>query len=133
MIEIVARILIADDEPVIRLSLRRLLEAHGHEVIEARDGTEALGKIRSEHPDIALLDQVMPGTTGSEVCRQVRTDPGGDKIPIALLSAPWTPEDSWLALETGADRFLSKPFSDEEVLKAVGELLGGRQRPGEPE
>src|SRR4051812_4051150 len=100
-------ILIADDSFGLRLLVIRMLETHGHRVIEAIDGDRALELIVDEHPDLAILDVIMPGRDGFEVCRAVRTDPGVRATPIIMISANATEDEARAA---GADAFLAKPF-----------------------
>src|SRR5688572_27698249 len=102
-----ARVLVADDSAQPRLLVRRTLLHGGHEVLEAADGEEALRVLRDERPDVAILDVVMPGLSGLDVCRAARRDAALAVIGFIILSANATPRH---AAEAEADRFLAKPY-----------------------
>jgi DNA-binding response OmpR family regulator len=120
-----ARVLVADDSAQIRLLVRRTLHIGGYEVLEAADGEEALRVLRVERPDVAILDVVMPGLSGLDVCRAARDDVTLAATGIILLSANAT---SGHAADAGADQFVAKPFLPSELLAAVREVdhSGGR-------
>ena len=118
------KILIADDEPNIVISLEYLLKREGYEVLVARDGQEALDAIVREHPDLVLLDVMMPHKTGFEVCQAVRTTPGVDSIPILMLTARGRETDVAKGLALGANAYMTKPFSTRELVLKVAEMLG---------
>jgi two-component system KDP operon response regulator KdpE len=111
-----ARILIVDDEIEILRALQRSLAAHGFEVSPASSGEEALASIWHYRPDLMLLDLGLPGMSGLEVCRRVREQ---SNLPIIVLSVKDTERDKVLALDLGADDYVSKPFSINEVLARV--------------
>jgi two-component system KDP operon response regulator KdpE len=111
-----ARILVVDDEIEILRALQRSLTAHGFEVFAANSGEEALEAIAHYRPDLMLLDLGLPGISGLEVCRQVREQ---SNLPIIVLSVKDTEKDKVLALDLGADDYVSKPFSVNEVLARV--------------
>ena len=115
-----ARILVADDESRIRLLLRTLLRGEGHDVVEAADGDEAWTLLASQRPDIAILDVTMPGRSGLDVCRLVRSDPAVRRTGVIVVSASVTEAD---VLRAGADVFLPKPFSPRALLAAVNRLV----------
>jgi len=106
-------ILVVDDEPQIRRTLRATLAHHGYDVIEAKDGQEAVGIVVREHPDVILLDMNLPDMPGLEVCRKLRRSFQG---PILMVTVRNAETDKIAALDSGADDYLSKPF-------AMGELL----------
>ena len=111
-----ARILVVDDEIEIVRALQRSLAAHGFEVSTANSGEEALASISHYRPDLMLLDLGLPGMSGLEVCRRVREQ---SNLPIIVLSVKDTERDKVLALDLGADDYVSKPFSVNEVLARV--------------
>ncbi len=115
-----AKILIADDDAHIREVVRYALERAGHSVIEAADGDAALEALRQEAPDLLLLDIVMPGPDGLEVCQRVRRN---SQVPILFLSSRDEELDRVLGLEIGADDYVSKPFSPRELVARVKALL----------
>lgn len=118
------KILIADDEPNIVISLEYLLKREGYEVLVARDGQEALDAIAREHPDLVLLDVMMPHKTGFEVCQAVRTTAGIDATPILMLTARGRETDVAKGLALGANAYMTKPFSTRELVLKVAEMLG---------
>ena len=115
-----ATILVVDDEPQIRRVLRATLTAEGYSVIEARDGMEALEKIRSTRPDLILLDRNMPVMDGLEACRQIRPS---SHVPILMLTVRSAEKDKVHALDAGADDYVVKPFGIQELLARVRALL----------
>ena len=105
------KIIIADDEPSLRLLVRATLSANKmFELIEASDGNEALLKSQKELPDLLLLDVMMPGLSGFEVCERLKNDPKTKKIKIIMLTAKGQQSDRDWALSVGTDYFLTKPF-----------------------
>ena len=118
------KILIADDEPNIVISLEYLLKREGYQVLVARDGQEALEAIAREHPDLVLLDVMMPHKTGFEVCQAVRSTPGVEATPILMLTARGRETDVAKGLALGANAYMTKPFSTRELVVKVAEMLG---------
>lgn len=119
------RILIADDEPNIVVSLEYLMKREGYAVSVARDGTSALAAIREQRPALVLLDVMMPGLSGFEVCQEVRADPALAGVRILMLSAKGRETDIAKGQALGADAYLTKPFATRELVARVRELLGG--------
>ncbi len=119
------KILIADDEPNIVISLEYLMKREGYEVIVARDGTQALETILRERPSLVLLDVMMPGKTGFDVCQELRAMPDFKDMPIVMLTAKGRDTDLAKGLAMGATAYLAKPFSTKEIAAKVRELLGG--------
>ena len=117
------KVLIADDEPNILISLEFLMKREGHEVLLARDGTEALAAIRRERPALVLLDVMMPGMTGFDVCQAVRADESLASVKIVLLTAKGRDTDIAKGLALGATAYMTKPFSTKELAARVRELL----------
>jgi DNA-binding response OmpR family regulator len=115
------KILIADDEPHIVTALEFLLRRAGHEVLVARDGLEALALAPAS--DLVLLDVMMPLRSGYEVCRQIRAGADGARIRIVMLSAKGGQPDIEKGLQAGADLYVTKPFSNRELLSRIEELL----------
>lgn len=119
-----AKILIADDEPNIVISLEYLLKREGYQVLVARDGQEALDAITREQPDLVLLDVMMPHKTGFEVCQAVRATPGVESTLILMLTARGRETDVAKGLALGANAYMTKPFSTRELVLKVAEMLG---------
>jgi adenylate cyclase len=117
-----ARVLVVDDVPVNVRLLEALLAPRGHEVISAADGRAALELAESAKPDIVLLDVVMPGMDGYEVCRALRGREETAVLPVIMLTASDGPEKT-RAIEAGADDFIAKPFDRQELLTRVDSLL----------
>jgi DNA-binding response OmpR family regulator len=117
-------ILIADDEANIVVSLEFLMKREGHRVSVARDGDAALAAIRELRPDLVLLDVMMPGKTGFEVCQAVRSDESLAGVKILMLSAKGRETDLAKVQALGADAYMTKPFSTRELADKVKELLG---------
>jgi two-component system response regulator MprA len=118
------KILVVDDERAVRESLRRALELEGYEIELAEDGRQALERLGSENgeePDAVILDVLMPGMDGLEVCRTLRSH--GSRLPILMLTARTQVEDRVEGLDAGADDYLTKPFALEELLARVRALL----------
>ncbi|HWI12149.1 MAG TPA: response regulator [Burkholderiaceae bacterium] len=120
------RILIADDEPNILISLEYLMKREGYAVSVARDGDEALAAIRRERPALVLLDVMMPGRSGIEVCQEVRADEALKDTLIVMLTAKGRDTDVAKGLGVGADAYVTKPFSTKELVHKVRQLLEGR-------
>jgi DNA-binding response OmpR family regulator len=118
------KIVIADDEPNILVSLEYLMKREGHEVVLARDGNEALDTIRREKPALVLLDVMMPGKSGYEVCQAVRADEALAGVKILMLTAKGRDTDIAQGLGVGADGYVTKPFSTKELAARVREMLG---------
>jgi DNA-binding response OmpR family regulator len=118
------RILVVDDEPTILDSVGYALQREGFDVSSARDGTEGLRLARAEKPDVIVLDVMLPGLSGREVCRQLRAE---SDVPILMLSARGGEVDRVLGLELGADDYVTKPFSLAELVSRVRALLRRRE------
>lgn len=113
-------LLVVDDEPQILRVMRTSLPARGFDVRTASSGEEALAEIRKEAPDVVILDLMMPGMSGLEVCRRLREF---SKVPIVVLSARGSEGDKVLALDLGADDYVTKPFGMEELMARVRAVL----------
>jgi two-component system response regulator MprA len=120
-------VLVVDDEPALRTSLRRALLLDGYRVELASDGGEALDRVAARAPDAIVLDVLMPGVDGLEVCRRLRAR--GDRTPILMLTALSAVHDRVAGLDEGADDYLVKPFALDELLARLRALL---RRTGAP-
>jgi DNA-binding response OmpR family regulator len=118
------RILIAEDEEPIARSLTYALEREGYEVDAVSDGTAALARARSGEHDLAILDVMMPGPSGLDVCRTIRAE---GSLPVILLTARDTEVETVVGLEAGADDYVTKPFSVAELVGRVAALLRRRR------
>ena len=118
------KVLIADDEPNIVISLEFMMKREGYQVSVARDGAEALAAIRRDRPTLVLLDGMMPALSGFEVCEAVRADPEIAATRILMLTAKGRETDMARGLGAGADAYMVKPFSTRELVERVRELIG---------
>jgi DNA-binding response OmpR family regulator len=119
------RILIADDEPNIVVSLEFLMKQMGHLVRVANTGEDALSAVREFNPDLILLDIMMPLMSGYDLCQRVRENPAWNNIKIVMLSARGREIDVTKGIAVGADAYLTKPFSTKELVATVKRLLDG--------
>jgi two-component system response regulator MprA len=124
-----AHILVVDDEPLILSMMRRHLEVEGYSVSSASDGDTAVELLRRQGADLLILDVMMPGLDGFEVCRTVRRESG---VPILMLTARDAATDKVTGLDCGADDYVVKPFNPDELLARVRALLR-RMQPHHPE
>jgi DNA-binding response OmpR family regulator len=121
--EMANKILVVDDEPNIVLSLEFLMKQAGFQVRTAADGEAALAAIAAEAPDLILLDVMMPRKNGYEVCQAVRANPDWKAVRIIMLTAKGREVEREKGLALGADDYITKPFSTQEVVERVRELL----------
>jgi len=117
------KILIADDEPNILISLEFLMKREGYDVVVVRDGQQALEAIIRERPDLVLMDVMMPVKSGFEVCQEVRATDGVRDTPILMLTAKGRDTDVAKGMAMGATAYMTKPFSTREMARKVRELL----------
>ena len=120
-------VLVVEDEPTLRETLAEALESEGYRALQAGDGKSGLALFRSEHPDLVLLDLMLPELSGLEVTRQVRAE---SAVPIVMLTARDAEVDKVVGLELGADDYVTKPFSSRELVARIRAVL---RRGGEPE
>ncbi|HEX5831207.1 MAG TPA: response regulator [Gemmatimonadaceae bacterium] len=116
-------LLFADDNEDMRLMVRDLLQSSGHEVALAPDGLSALAAVQAREPDLMILDLAMPGKTGFEVCRAVKSNPFTSRIPVLMLTEQGQVESKVEGFEAGADDYLPKPFDPRELRARVEALL----------
>lgn len=118
------RVLIVDDEPNIVAALEYLLQRSGYEVRAAGNGDEALHEIEKFGPDLVLLDVMMPRRSGYEVCQRIREHEDWKRIKVIMLSARGREAEVNKGLSLGADLYITKPFSNAELVARIGDLLG---------
>jgi two-component system, OmpR family, alkaline phosphatase synthesis response regulator PhoP len=118
------RVLIVDDEANIVVSLEFLMRKRGYEVKVVNDGAEALAAVEDFHPDLILLDVMMPRVSGYDVCQKVRENPHWQDIRIVMLTAKGRHIEVSKGMAVGADAYVTKPFSTRDLVAKVGELLG---------
>jgi len=120
------RILIAEDEPNIVLSLEFLLSEAGYDVAVARDGEEAMRVAGTFRPALIVLDVMLPAVDGFDVCRNLRADPANPNLRILMLTARGRESDADKGMAAGADAYMTKPFATRELVGEVKRLLAGR-------
>lgn len=125
-----ATILVIDDDELVSRTLQRTLKVYGHQVMVANSGTEGLQLARRHPPELFILDIMMPGVDGYQVCRQIRGDPMLSDLPVLFLTAKVKDEDKIEGFRAGADDYLSKPFNMEELQLRVKAILR-RTQPSE--
>lgn len=125
------KILVVDDDPDLQTSVRKVLESKSYQIISAYDGEEGLQKVVEERPDLIILDVIMPGKHGFDVCRELKTDPKYhffSHIPVLMLTVyPEDREKAHLSMREGmmmeAEDYIQKPFDPQELLNRVEDLL----------
>ncbi len=122
-------VLVVDDEPIVRDVVVRYLERAGFETVEADDGDRARSLLSERTPDLVLLDVMLPGTDGLELCRWIR---GRSAVPVILLTARGDEEDRIVGLDLGADDYVTKPFSPRELVSRVRAVLRRAEAPSAP-
>jgi two-component system response regulator MprA len=115
-----ARVLLAEDDRAVREALARALQLEGHDVTVVADGMAALDALEADHPDVVVLDWMMPVLDGLSVCRRIRAR--GDRVPVLILTARGEVRDRVEGLDAGADDYLPKPFALDELLARVRAL-----------
>lgn len=123
-----ARVLVVEDEPRLAALLADYLKAAGHVVDIIHDGREVIPAVRASAPDLMLLDLMLPGRDGLEICRELRSF---SELPVIMITARVEEIDRLLGLETGADDYICKPYSPREVVARVKAILRRLRRPGE--
>lgn len=119
------KILLVDDEPEILYLVRMMLERGGYEVVEAKNGDECLEKLQRTTPDLILLDIMMPGLDGWEICRKIKNDRETKDIPVVMLTVRTSEDSIKKSFEyAGCDAHINKPFDRKHLLDIIGEFLG---------
>lgn len=123
------RVLLIEDEPNIIEAIRYILTREGWAVDTHSDGATALEAVARRRPDVIVLDAMLPNRSGFDILRDLRADPGISGIPVLMLTARGLLKDREMAERHGADRFMTKPFSNAEVLACLRELAGAAPSP----
>ncbi len=116
------KVLIVDDDPVVRILASEFLGSRGYDVETLDNGTECLAKLNKEQPDVLVLDMLMPDLTGIDVLKQLKDNPQTSKIPIVMLSADTDSEAVLQNADVSADCYVRKPFSVSEIVQAMEEV-----------
>ncbi|MCU1293733.1 MAG: response regulator [Bryobacterales bacterium] len=117
------KVLVCDDEPYILESVSYVVREEGYDVLTAEDGNQGLSVFRAEHPDLVLLDVMMPGMTGLEICREIKRDELSCGAYVILLTAMGQERDIEDGYQSGADEYMTKPFSPRFLRKRLHQLL----------
>ena len=117
------KILVVEDSPTYLRQISELLQGIGYRIITAVDGEEALEMAVREQPHLLVLDVILPKKNGFQVCRQLKTTPDTQDIKIILLTSKTQDSDRFWGLKQGADKYMTKPFDDEELAMTIAELL----------
>ena len=123
-------ILVVEDSPTYLRQITQLLQKNDYAIISAMDGEEALEKAIREHPDLIVLDIILPKKNGFQVCRQLKTSPDTQDIKIIMLTSKSQDSDRFWGLKQGADEYLTKPLDDDQLVTNVAELLQMKNKPG---
>jgi DNA-binding response OmpR family regulator len=116
------QVLVVDDDALTLEILRTILDLEDFDVRTATDGPSALAAVREERPDVVVLDVMMPGMSGLDVCAELRSEPATKDLPIILLTARDADADRKSGLESGADAYLTKPFSPLKLIATIAEI-----------
>jgi DNA-binding response OmpR family regulator len=125
------RVMIVEDEPNIVESLSFVFSREGWQVTAALDGDTAIELLLGEPPDVLVLDVMLPPHSGFEVLKRVRKEPGLRDLPVIVLTAKGQEKDRHTALRLGADAFVTKPFSNRDIVQQVRDLAASKQGTGE--
>ena len=123
------RVLLVEDEPNIIEAIRFILNRDGWRVHTHSDGRDAVNVVRQTRPDVLILDVMLPGKSGMDILRELRAIADLAKLPVLMLTARGQSRDRDMAEKAGVSRFMTKPFSNAEVLKAVRDLVAQASRP----
>lgn len=127
------KILVIEDDADIAVTMRCLLKEEGYEVSVAGDGKEGLGIVRRELPDLVILDLILPGLAGEEVCREIRKDINLKNIPVIMVTAKDSDADKVIGRVIGANCYLAKPFDIDELLACVDSCIRSVEEAGKIE
>jgi DNA-binding response OmpR family regulator len=121
------RILVIEDDPAVLRAMSFMLEKEGYEVLTAVNGLEGLTKAKGENPDLLILDVMLPGIDGFEICHRLRAEPQTARLPILMLSAKGQAADKAMGLQVGANEYLTKPVERVVLLGKVEALLSAKE------
>ncbi|MBI1761793.1 MAG: response regulator [Acidobacteria bacterium] len=117
------KILLVEDSPTQMHSVMRTLQNKGYSVITAESGEEGLEKARREHPELVVLDVILPGRNGFQICRDLKTSPDTEQLPVILLTSKNQESDKFWGMKQGADEYLTKPCKEEDLLATIARHL----------
>ena len=128
MILITKKILIVEDDPGVLRATSFILEKEGYQIITAQDGLEGLKKAKEDNPDLLILDVMLPGIDGFEICHSLRSEPQTADMPILMFSAKGQESDKATGLKMGADDYITKPVDREVLIERVASWLTAKSR-----
>ena len=128
MILITKKILIVEDDPGVLRATSFILEKEGYQIITAQDGLEGLKKAKEDNPDLLILDVMLPGIDGFEICHSLRSEPQTADMPILMFSAKGQESDKATGLKMGADDYITKPVDREVLIERVAAWLTAKSR-----
>ena len=117
------KILVVDDDPDMVFAIRQFLEAEGYEVTGVPDGEHALEALKNIEANLVICDVVLPGMDGLRLCKEIKKNQGASAIPILMLTGKDEAKDDIISYESGADKFIAKPFRNDDLARTVSELL----------
>lgn len=120
------KILLVEDEPNVIELMTIFLSRRGFEIVNVVEGTQVLDEVRRTHPDLIILDIMIPKLNGFEVCSRLKADPGLRNIPVLILSALVQKNEIEMGIRMGADMYMTKPFQNSELLANIEKLLAGK-------
>jgi DNA-binding response OmpR family regulator len=120
------KVMVIDDEPFILMMIEDVLKFEGFDVVTLRDGRDAVERVRSEKPDLIILDWMMPEVSGITVSNALKSDPELSEIPVLMLTAKAQEDDEKLGLQSGVDRYITKPFSPRSLMEVVRKYVERR-------
>ncbi|MDR1849256.1 MAG: response regulator [Zoogloeaceae bacterium] len=118
----IKKVLVVDDSPTERFVMTELLKKHGYHVLVADTGEDGIAKVKTEHPDLVIMDVIMPGTNGFQATRNLKRDDGAKNIPVIICTSKSQETDKIWGLRQGADNYLTKPVKERELLAAIAAL-----------
>ncbi|TMA28579.1 MAG: response regulator [Deltaproteobacteria bacterium] len=116
-------VLVVEDHPPVRSAIREMFQRMGYDAVEAGDGTAALARLSGMRPDLVCLDLVLPESSGYEICEFIRRSPEHRRTPVLIMSERAYPEDRAHAVEAGANDFIAKPFSEDDLRRRIESIL----------
>ncbi|MBI4685323.1 MAG: response regulator [Nitrospirae bacterium] len=122
-----SKVIVIDDEPFILMMIEDKLQRAGIKVITLRESVNAMPVIKNEHPDLIILDWMMPELSGIELCKMIKSNPAISNIPVFMLTAKGQEADEQLGFRSGVTRYITKPFSPKSLLEMVEETIGRSQ------
>ncbi|MDR0529076.1 MAG: response regulator [Zoogloeaceae bacterium] len=116
------KVLVVDDSPTERFAMTEVLKKHGYQILTAENGTDGINKVKTEHPDLVIMDVIMPEKNGYQATRDLKRDESAKNIPVIICTSKSQETDKIWGLRQGADKYLIKPVNEQELLAAIKAL-----------